>query len=266
MQIQEKLHDSIGRNRKKVAIGVHDFDKIKPPLVYRDVDEETFAPLGETRTMSVKEILSEHPKGKDFAHLLKDKYPMIYDKEGVISFPPVINSERTKLIENTKNLFIDVTGTDERAVNIALNILVCNITERSGKISTVKVSGKKTPELEPKEISIDIESIDKILGFGLNEKQITEILERMRYVVMKLKGGRLEVVIPPYRYDILHEIDIIEDIAIGYGYNNNDFHIIFTTHANIITIEFSIKFYNFTSTITTRSTTIKFGYSVNSFL
>jgi phenylalanyl-tRNA synthetase beta chain len=220
MQIQEKLHDSIGRNRKKVAIGVHDFAKIRPPLVYRDVDEEAFIPLGETRTMSVKEILSEHPKGKDFANLLKDKYPMIYDKEGVISFPPIINSERTKLTENTKNLFIDVTGTDERAVNIALNILVCNIAERSGKISTVKVSGKKTPELEPKEISIDIESIDKILGLGLNEKQITEILERMRYVVMKLKGGRVDVIIPPYRYDILHEIDIIEDIAIGYGYNN----------------------------------------------
>ena len=220
MQIQEKLHESIGRNRKKVAIGVHDFDKIKPPLVYRDVDEETFTPLGETREMSIREILSEHPKGKAFAHLLKDKYPMIYDKEGVISFPPIINSERTKLTENTKNLFIDVTGTDEKAVNIALNILVCNIAERSGKISTVKVSGKKTPELEPKEMTIEIEGIDKLLGLSLAENDVADVLERMRYGVSRLKGGKIGLAIPPYRYDILHTVDIVEDIAIGYGYNN----------------------------------------------
>jgi len=220
MQIQEKLHESIGRGRKKVAIGVHDYDKIKPPLVYRDVDEEMFIPLGETRLMTVKEILSEHTKGKDFAHLLKDKYPMIYDKEGVISFPPIINSERTKLTENTKNLFIDVTGTDEKAVSTALNILVCNIAERSGKILTVKVSGKKTPELEPKEVTIEIENIDRLLGLGLAENDIADVLERMRYGVSKLKGGKIGLKLPPYRYDILHQIDIVEDIAIGYGYNN----------------------------------------------
>jgi len=220
MQIQEKLHESIGRNRKKVAIGVHDFDEIRPPLVYRDVDEETFTPLGETREMSANEILSEHPKGKAFAHLLKDKYPMIYDKEGVISFPPIINSERTKVTENTKNLFIDVTGTDEKAVNSTLNILVCNIAERSGKILTVKISGKKTPELEPKEITIEVENIDKLLGLGLTENDVANILERMRYGVSRLKGGRIGLAIPPYRYDILHMVDIVEDIAIGYGYNN----------------------------------------------
>ena len=220
MQIQEKLHDSIGRNRKKVAIGVHDFDRIKPPLVYRDVDEETFIPLGETKEMTISEILSEHPKGKDFANLLKDKYPVIYDKDGVISFPPIINSERTKLTENTKNLFIDVTGTDEKAVNTALNILVCNIAERSGKIFTVKVSGKKTPALEPKEITIETENIDKLLGLGLTENEVADVLERMRYGVSRLKGGKIGLAIPAYRYDILHTVDIIEDIAIGYGYNN----------------------------------------------
>jgi phenylalanyl-tRNA synthetase beta chain len=144
MQMQEKLHATIGRDRKKVAIGVHDFDKIKPPLRYTDVLDEKFIPLNENKEMNIKEILEYNPKGKDYAHLLKDKYPIIYDKEGVISFPPIINSERTKVTSETKNLFIDVTGEDEKAVLQVLNILVCNIAERGGKILAVKVSNKKT--------------------------------------------------------------------------------------------------------------------------
>ena len=80
MQIQEKLHATVGRDRRKVAIGVHDFDKVKPPFVYREVAEEKFVPLFETREMSVKQILEEHPKGKDYAHLVQEgKYPMLYD-------------------------------------------------------------------------------------------------------------------------------------------------------------------------------------------
>lgn len=220
MQIQEKLHATIGRDRKKVAIGVHDLDKTKPPFTYKDVSDERFIPLNESKEMSIKEILEENPKGKDYAHLLNDRYPMLYDTEGVLSFPPIINSERTKVTENTKNLFIDVTGTDERAVNQALNILVCNITERGGKILTVKISNKKTPDLEPYKISLDVEAVDKILGLGLNENHIEEILKRMRYDVRKLKGGKLDIDVPPYRSDILHVIDLIEDVAIGYGYNN----------------------------------------------
>jgi phenylalanyl-tRNA synthetase beta chain len=219
MQMQEKLHATIGRNRKKVAIGVHDFEKIKPPLLYTDVSDEKFIPLNESKEMTIKEILENHPKGKDYAHLLKDKYPLIYDKEGVISFPPIINSERTKLTEKTKDIFIDVTGEDERAVEQVLNILVCNIAERGGKILTVKVSNNKTPDLESLQVTIDVEAIDKILGLGLNENQIEEIFKKMRYGARKMKGGKVEIEIPPYRGDILHFVDIVEDAAIGYGYN-----------------------------------------------
>jgi phenylalanyl-tRNA synthetase beta chain len=220
MQMQEKLHATIGRNRKRVAIGVHDFDKIKPPLLYTDVTDEKFVPLNESNEMTIKEILEHHPKGKDYAHLLKEKYPMLYDKDGVISFPPIINSERTKVTDGTKNLFIDVTGDDEKLVNQVLNILVCNIAERGGKILTVKVSNKKTPDLEPVKMTLDIEKIDKFLGLGLSESQIEETLKRMRYGVRRIKGGKVEIEIPAYRTDILHMIDIVEDVAIGYGYNN----------------------------------------------
>jgi phenylalanyl-tRNA synthetase beta chain len=220
MQMQEKLHATVGRNRKKVAIGVHDYDKVKPPFTYTDVLDEKFIPLNENKEMSVKEILENHPKGKDYAHLLKDKYPMLYDKEGVISFPPIINSDRSKVTDKTKNLFIDVTGEDDKTVNQVLNILVCNITERCGKILTVKISNRKTPDLEPAEMTVDIEAIDKVLGLGLNEIQTEEILKRMRYGARRLKNGKVELKIPPYRTDILHLVDIIEDVAIGYGYND----------------------------------------------
>lgn len=220
MQVQEKLHMTIGRNRKKVAIGVHDFDKIVPPLLYTDVNDEKFVPLNMTEEMNIKDILEKHPKGIDYAHLVKDIYPMLYDKQGVISFPPIINSERTKVREDTKNLFIDVTGTDEKAVNQALNILVCNVIERCGNISSVKVSGKSTPQLDPIELTVNVDDMDKILGIGLNENQITETLEKMRYSAKKMKGGKILVGIPAYRSDILHWVDIAEDVAIGYGYNN----------------------------------------------
>ncbi len=221
MQIQEKLHATVGRDRKKVAIGVHDFDKVKPPFHYKEVEEEKFVPLNSDHEMSVSEILRNHPKGKDYAHLVSEgKYPMLYDSEGVLSFPPIINSERTKVTGSTKSLFIDVTGSDEKAVNLALNILVCNIAERGGKILTVKIGNKKTPDLTPYKMEIDTETVDKTLGLGLGEDQVAEILGRMRYDVGKQKGGKMDVEVPPYRGDVLHAIDVIEDVAIGYGYNN----------------------------------------------
>lgn len=224
MQIQEKLHATIGRNRKKVAIGVHDLDAIKPPLVYKDVEPEKirFVPLQDDKEMNLNEILENHPKGVDYAFILqgKEKYPVILDTQGVISFPPIINSERTRVTEKTKNLFIDVTGTDEKSVLQTLNILVCNISERTGRIGSVKISNKRTPQFESKIFSLEIEEINKLLGSGLTENEIGEILERMLYTVVKLKGGKIDVLIPPHRIDILHNVDIIEDVAIGYGYNN----------------------------------------------
>jgi phenylalanyl-tRNA synthetase beta chain len=219
MQIQEKLHDTIGRGRKKVAIGVHDFKKIVPPLLYKDVENEKFIPLMGTQEMDVNQILESHPKGVAYAHLVGEMRPMLYDKEGVASFPPIINSERTKVTIATDSLFIDVTGTDERAVNDALNILVCNIAERGGKIFTVNIGKKRTPDLSPKDVSVNVEDIDKLLGLGLSEKDIGDILERMRYGVSKQRGGKMRIEIPAYR-SILHLVDIIEDVAIGYGYNN----------------------------------------------
>ncbi len=220
MQLQDKLHASIGRDRKKVAIGVHDLDKLKPPIEYKDVEDITFIPLQETREMNVKQILEEHPKGKDYAHLLtKNKYPVFVDAEGVMSLPPIINSERTKVTEKTKNFFIDITGDDRKAVEYALNILLCNIAERKGKIKTVKINREKVPKLEERSIAITKEEVNELLGLDLDNSVIKKCLEKMLYRVT-LKGSRITVYVPPYRSDVLHPVDLIEDVAIGYGYGN----------------------------------------------
>lgn len=225
MQMQEKLHITIGRNRKKVAIGVHDLTKVEPPFTYKEVlpGRIKFRPLGMRKKLSLKEILEKHPKGKEYAFCVKKykKYPIIIDrKRNVLSFPPIINSELTKVTKKTKNLLIEVTGTDEKAVNLTLNIVLCNIIERSGTITEVCIGKKPYPNLEPEHKKITVGETDRLLGLNLKERQIADILERMRYTAIKFKGGIIDVLIPPYRVDILHNVDIIEDIAIGYGYNN----------------------------------------------
>lgn len=147
MDIQEKLHITHGRNRKKVAIGVHDMSKIKAPFFYKAVrpTEISFVPLDMNEKLNLKEILEKHPKGRDYAWTLEglDRYPIILDKnKNVLSFPPIINGELTKVRESTKEIFIEVTGLNQKAVNQALNILVTSILDRGGKAYTVEILKK----------------------------------------------------------------------------------------------------------------------------
>ncbi|MBR9682073.1 MAG: phenylalanine--tRNA ligase subunit beta, partial [Candidatus Aenigmarchaeota archaeon] len=224
MQLQEKLHGGLGRNRKKSAIGVHDLDRMKGKLIYREVDPEKvkFVPLGETKEMFLKEVLEQHPKGIEYKHLLENEatWPVILDDYGVVSLPPIINSERTRVSEKTQNLFVEVTGTDEKAVMHSLNIVVTNIIERTGELKSVKIDRKKYPILEPQQWSLEVSETNRVLGFDLDENKIAEALERMGHTVLKQKGGKINVSVAPYRSDIMHEIDLIEDVAIGFGYNN----------------------------------------------
>lgn len=148
MNIQEKLHLTHGRNRNKVAIGVHDFSKVKAPFFYKAVKpkEISFVPLDYAEKLNLEEILKKHPKGIEYAFTLegKERYPIILDKdENVLSFPPIINGELTRVTSNTKELFIDVTGLDENSVEKALSILVTAIADRRGEIYSVELIRKK---------------------------------------------------------------------------------------------------------------------------
>jgi len=219
MQLQEKLHLTHGRKRKKVAIGVHDFDAIKFPLVYKAVkpDSISFIPLDMTTKMNLAEILVKHPKGKDYAFVLEglSKYPVIIDaKDDVVSFPPIINGVVTQVKENTKNLFIDVTGLDVNAVTQALNILVVSLADRGAEIYSLGVGGVVSPDLNPRNMKVDLGYVNKLLGLNLNEKKFVELLEKMGL------GYDKEVLIPAYRGDIIHPVDVVEAAAIAYGYEN----------------------------------------------
>ncbi|MCD6127590.1 MAG: phenylalanine--tRNA ligase subunit beta, partial [Methanomicrobia archaeon] len=143
MQVQEKLHLTHGRNRRRVAIGVHDLDKIDFPVHYTTMPKDyEFIPLECNEEMTLEEILQKHKKGVEYKHLLEkyEEYPIWIDsKEQVLSMPPIINSEYTKVTESTKSLFIDITGYGLKYLKQALNILIMSLSIRNGKIYSVKV-------------------------------------------------------------------------------------------------------------------------------
>jgi phenylalanyl-tRNA synthetase beta chain len=230
MDVQEKLHGSLGRGRKKVAIGLHDMDEVEPPFTYKAVDPEsvTFVPLDMQEEMDLRDILRKHDKGREYGWILTDseydKWPLIVDNnEEVLSFPPIINGELTAIKEGTKNVFIDVTGVDATAVHHALNILCAMFADRGGKLEGILI-GRETgkddfmvPELRPGHMHVKTDYINGWLGTDMGPEDIKEALERMGHNV-HVKGKDFTVEYPAYRKDILHPVDIAEDVAIGYGY------------------------------------------------
>ncbi len=233
MTIQEQLHWAVGRDRKKVAIGVHDLDKIVPPYRYLAVkpDSISFIPLhGDGYSMNLEEILLLHEKGIEYAHILEGKkvYPVLIDsKDEVISFPPIINGILTTVTDDTKNLFLDLTGTDFKAINLALNILSTMLADTGAKIENVKVNYQGdmgqiiTPNLDPKKWEIEIAYINDYVGLNLSANEMIKCFRKIRMDAKKSnKKGYLDVWVPAFRGDIIHPVDFTEECAIGYGYFN----------------------------------------------
>ncbi|MFX0017180.1 MAG: phenylalanine--tRNA ligase subunit beta [Promethearchaeota archaeon] len=232
MNIQEHLHWAVGRDRKKVAIGVHDFDKVIPPYRYTAVkpDSVSFTPLhGDGYPMNLEEILLLHEKGIEYAHILEEKevYPIIFDKNNeVLSFPPIINGELTTVTEQTQNLFLDLTGTDFNAVNLALNILVTTLADMDALIESVKVNyeGEKeivTPNLKPNKWEVNIDYINDYIGLNLSAIEMVKCFQKVRMEAKSSrKKGHLDIWVPAYRGDIMHVVDFTEECGIGYGYFN----------------------------------------------
>jgi len=230
MDLQEDLHWALGRGRKKVSIGVHDMAGIKAPFTYSTESPDfAFVPLDHTEKMTMTEILEKHSKGVKFAHLVKEmeRYPIIKDANGnVLSFPPIINGTLTTVTEDTKELFIDVTGTSKE-VYMALNIVAAALAERGGIIEAVKIidesDGNKEsilPNLQPIVQTILLDEIETHIGFKLSAEDVVQSLSKMGFDVSISSKNPIafEISIPAYRADILHKYDIIEDVAIGYGY------------------------------------------------
>ncbi len=229
IQLQEKVSLTFGRNRREVAIGVYDLHKIKPPIKFTTTkpDGIRFIPLEFRNRMTPKQILKKHPKGKEFSHLLDGcpEYPIFIDSAGeVLSMPPIINSDHTgKVGRLTKDLFIECSGFNLKFLMPALNVMLAALADRGGKIESVDVvyPDRKivTPDLEPRQFTIDTGYANSVTGLGLSPKQMCRLLEKARYDVKKC-GRKIKLLYPAYRQDIMHQRDVIEDILISYGYNN----------------------------------------------
>jgi len=228
--VQEKLHQTFARGRKKAAIGIYPMEKIKFPIDYfaESPEKISFLPLGMEKEMNGNEILKEHPTGKEFAHLLEgfDKFPYFRDSEGnILSMPPIINSEMTgRVTENTKAVFIECSGSDFNALKVLLNIIVAMFQDMGGKIKSVELNypDKKviTPNFDPVYKSLYVKNINKVIGLNLTAQECKVLLEQMMYDVNIKDSEVIEVTIPAFRTDIWHDIDVIDDVARAYGFNN----------------------------------------------
>jgi len=256
IQIQEKLHVSFGRNRKRCAIGIYPLENIKLPITYKAMPPEKikFIPLESTKKMNALEILEEHPAGKAYGYLLKweKEFPVFIDANNeVLSIPPIINSHNTgKITEKTTEVFIECSGHDFEVMKECINIIVTALSDMGAEIYHMTLEeGKKktiTPDLNPKSMKVDAKFINKLLGLELNDKQIKNCLEKMGYSYSNKK-----VQIPCYRTDIIHQADLAEDVAIAYGYENFEPEI-----PNVATIGKEDEFEIFKNKVTTIMTSL----------
>ena len=230
MDHQEKLHFALGRGRRRASIGVHDLSTLKPPFRVKAVSGDTkFVPLAMTEEMSIVQILEEHPKGIDYAHLLEgfDKFPVIVDSDdAVLSFPPIINGNHTTVNSNTRDFFIDVTGWDIRSCEASLMLIASQLEERGGQIESVEITsfdGKinQYPNGTAIQHEVPTELLDGLLGRSLTDEEITKAINRMggKYI-SRNNNNSITIEMPRWRFDILHPVDLIEDIAIGHGYED----------------------------------------------
>ncbi len=241
MKLQENLHWALGRNRKLASIGVYDLDTVSPEIEYttEDPDRYAFVPLGvsDGRASSLRAILEGHPKGRAYRHLLDGlaRFPILRDREGrVLSMPPIINSEETKVVASSRRLLIDVTGMGERVVQRTLNILVTSLMETlpGVRLRSVRLRGASdtegvrarssdfvTPDLSPQRLALRAEAASRLIGIPLDAERAAALLRRMRHGARPSADGTVAVEIPAYRNDILHERDLMEDVAIAHGYH-----------------------------------------------
>ena len=281
IQLQEKLHATMGRKRAKGAIGIHDLTMLKggaarstadnraaessetpspsrddgsrqvdsePPrdgaavtdeggdahsaITYRGVDPDgdRFVPLDADAEMTPADVLESHPTGETYADLVGDydRYPAIYDDIGLFSFPPVINGRRTEVTTDSRDLFVELTGTDQWTIDHMCNIICYALDARGATIEAVEVEYPdrtlRRPDFEVREKTVTHERIEQMLGIDLSGERVVDLLERSGLDATTEEVGddetAYEVEIPPYRVDVLHPLDVVDDVGRAYGFND----------------------------------------------
>ena len=229
IQLQEKLHTTFCRNRKKAAIGIYPMEKVTWPIHYlaKNPRTITFRPLESGRKMTALQVLSQHPAGREYGHLLEGRktVPFFIDSAGeVLSMPPIINSHLTgKVTEKTREVFIETSGFDILTQSKLLNIIVTAFADMGGTVHQVAVKypagyatrSLQTPDLSIREMPLKLDYVNRLLGLSLKLVELRALLARMG---LGFRNGK--ALIPAYRADVLHPIDLVEDVAIAYGYEN----------------------------------------------
>ncbi|CCC69366.1 hypothetical protein NCAS_0C03760 [Naumovozyma castellii] len=239
--LQDKLHSNVCRNRSLVAMGTHDFDTMQGPIHYRALAPKDikFVPLNQTKEFNGEELIEfyKSPEQKNnigrFVHIIEDSpvFPVIMDDNNVVgSLPPLINSEHTKISLNTRNVFIDITATDRTKADIVLNILVSMFSRYCDEPFTVEPievvsehngQSRMAPDFNQRKMDVSVAYINSALGLEQTPAEIIACLKKMSLSAVASEDGKiLHVSIPITRTDILHPCDIMEDAAVGYGFNN----------------------------------------------
>ncbi|KPI36857.1 Phenylalanine--tRNA ligase beta subunit [Cyphellophora attinorum] len=239
IDLQDKLHANLARQRTLVSVGTHDLDTIKGPFTYEALKptDIKFIPLNQTREMNGAELMTFYESDRHlgrYLHIIRDSpvYPVIYDADRTVcSLPPIINGNHSKITTSTKNVFIEITATDRTKVEIVCNILVCMFSQYTSEPFTVEPikiisphngQTRVVPDLAPRETQAEVDYINSCTGVTLSASEICELLTRMSYVAKpsSTNDNLLEVSIPPTRADVLHQADIMEDVCIAYGFND----------------------------------------------
>ena len=231
--LQDKMDQTYGRMRKKASIGFYQADLVEPPLRYTvsKPDESSFIPLGSSRKMSLREILKEHEKGSEYGAIISSfpEWPLLVDGQGqILSLPPVINSnDLGRVTTDTRNILVEVTGTNLETVHNTLKVVVTSLSERGGKVYTCVQNYQYgpsrrivTPDLKPSEKAVSLSYANKTLGASLSSKAASVYLRKAGYNVKRITGDTIKTQAPCYRLDIMHQIDIVEDIAIAMDLNS----------------------------------------------
>jgi len=217
---QEDLHNGIGRRRSKVAIGIHNAEVISESIEYYGLTDKnySFVPLGSTKKQTVSEILLTTDQGIMYGRLVSKVFPILEDSNGnVLSMPPIINGDLTRLQPGISRLFVDITGTDDYAVDTSAAIIASMLSDIGGRVSRIQISkingeSEWAPDMTPKKARFDLKLTNDILGFDFDENEARDALRKSR---LDLNGDI--AIIPRFRSDIIHPIDLAEEVALGYG-------------------------------------------------
>ncbi|OJK02822.1 hypothetical protein ASPACDRAFT_75931 [Aspergillus aculeatus ATCC 16872] len=237
--LQDKLHQNLARQRTLVSIGTHDLDTIQGPFTYEALPPKDikFTPLNQTKEMDGEELMNFYEKDKHlgkYLHIIRDHpvYPVIYDsKRTVCSLPPIINGDHSKITLDTKNVLIEITALDKTKVEIVNRMMVTMFSQYCTEpftIEPIKIVSEHNnetrvvPDISPRKAEAEVSYINQCCGLELKPEEICTLLKKMAYDAKPSTTNPdiLDVYIPATRADVLHQADIMEDVAIAYGFNS----------------------------------------------